>query len=907
MFSDLIYRMRAVFRRNVVEQDLDDELQFHLEEQAAKYARAGASADEANRLARIELQGPEQAKEQCRDARGTILWDTTVQDLRYAIRQLRGAPGFTGVVIAILALGIGANTAIFSLLDAVVLRSLPVRDPQQLLVPRWTAKATPHPYDVDDYESSCFASRRPAAQGSCTFSYPLFKSIELKNDIFSSAAAFAGPVQLSATANGPPAMINGEIVSGSFFQTLGVHAVLGRTFDQHDDISTAGATVVLSYGYWESAFGGDPSAIGKSIRVNAVPFTVLGVAQPGFNRLSPGQVCELWIPIHSSRNLGISGLPLSLNDEHHFWLRIAGRTNAGVTATRAEAALTALVRNQMVYQSKILKRDSDPTVEVAAAHVALAGVRDLLARPLYLLMCAVGLILLIACANVAGLMTARASARQREIAIRLAIGAGRGRVVRQLLTESIVIGVLGGLAGLVVAWPATRSLTSFLPMHLDVHPDLRILLFTSAISVVSGILFGMIPALRTTRVHASFSFDSGSAGLQQAMSSSARRRWFSNSLVAAQVALAVVLLVGAGLFMRTLLNLKSINPGFNPRNLLLFALDPVALHYKEPRIQNLYRTLREGLSSLPGITGVTYSSSALVSNSSSSSTYQIEGRHNRAAVPVNLLDVGPDFFQTMEIPLLSGRSFTATEFAKGRPVAVVNQAFVKEYLAGRNPLGLNFGEDSPKAVKKEIVGVAGNAKYDSLRDEIRPTAYMPLSAERAYFELRTRANASSLIPAVRRIVRELDPNLPMFEVHTQTEVIDETLLIEGLVARLSSAFGLLALTLACVGLYGLLSYEVARRTREIGIRMAIGAAPSTVRRAILREMLGIVLIGLAIGIPAALIATRALSAMLYGVHTNDPATLLGITLTLLIVSGVAGYLPARRASLVDPTVALRYE
>ena len=857
-------------------------------------------------MARLSLQGPEQVKEQCRDARGTVLWDTILQDLRYAIRQVRGAPGFAGVVIAVLALGIGANTAIFSLLDAVVLRSLPVRNPQQLLVPRWAAKDTPHPYDVDDYEF-CFASQVPDAQGSCTFSYPLFKSIELKNDIFSSAAAFAGPVQLNAVANGPAAVINGEIVSGSFFQTLGVRAVLGRTFEEHDDTSTANTTVVLSYGYWQSAFGGDASAIGKTIRLNAVPFTVIGVAQPGFNRLSPGRVCELWMPIHSSRNLGISGLSLPLNDEHHFWLRIAGRAKPGVTAARAEAALTALVRNQMVYQSKILKPDSNPVVEVAPAHIALIGDRELLEKPLYVLMCAVGLILLIACANVAGLMTARAAARQREIAIRLAIGASRGRVVGQLLTESIVVGVLGGLAGLGVAWLATRSLTSFLPIHLDVHPDLRILLFTSAISIASGVLFGMIPALRTASVRPSFSFDAGSTGLQQAMSSSARRRWFSNSLVAAQVALAVVLLVGAGLFMRTLLNLKSINPGFNPRNLLLFDLDPVALHYKESRIQNLYRALRDRLGSIPGVTGVTYSSSALLSNSTSSSKYLIEGRAYRTEVQVNLLDVGPDFFRTMEIPLLAGRSFTATEFAKGRPVAVVNQAFVEEYLAGRNPIGLHFGEDSPKAVKKEIVGVAGNAKYNSLRDDIKPTAYMPLLAERAYFELRTGADPSSLIPAARKIVREVDPNLPIFEVHTQIEVINETLLIERLVARLSAAFGLLALTLACVGLYGLLSYEVARRTREIGIRMAVGAEPSTVRRAILREMLGIVLVGLAIGTPAALIATRALSAMLYGVHTNDPATLLGITLTLLIVSGVAGYLPARRASLVDPTVALRYE
>jgi predicted permease len=906
MLSDLLYRLRAVFRRSIVERELEDELRFHVEEQASKYARAGTSAAEAERMARRDLEGPEQAKERCRDARGTVLWDTTMQDLRYAVRQLRSAPGFSGAVIAVLALGIGANTAIFSLLDAVVLRSLPVRDPQQLLVPRWTAKATPNPYDEDDYEL-CFGSRVPDVQGSCTFSYPLFKFIESKSDIFSSVTAFAGPVSLSANANGSAAVIDGDIVSGNFFQTLGVGAILGRTFKAGDDTPTAPATVVLSYGYWRSAFGGNPSVLGKAIRLNAVPFTVIGVAEPSFNRLSPGRVCELWMPIHAGSNLGISGSSLPLDSEHHFWLRIIGRAKPRITAAGAAAALTALVRNQMVYQSKVLKPDSDPAVEVVPAHKALIGDGEILAQPLYVLMCAVGLILLIACANVAGLMTARATARQREIAIRLAIGAGRVRVIRQLLTESIAIGALGGLAGLAIAWLATQSLTSFLPMHLDVQPDLRILLFTSGISLASGILFGMAPALRTTRVHSSSSFDTSSVGLQYAMSSSARRRWFSNSLVAAQVALAVVMLMGAGLFVRTLINLKSIDPGFNPRNLLLFGLDPVSLHYKEPRIQSLYRTLRDRLASLPGVTGVTYSSSALLSNSLSSSEYQIEGRRDTTPAHINILGVGPNFFQTMGIQLVTGRAFTPAEFADGRSVAVVNQAFVKEYLAGHNALGLHFGEDSPKAAKEEIVGVAGNAKYNSLREDIKPTAYMPLLEHRAFFELRTAYNPSSLIPAVRKIVREADPNLPLFHVVTQTEMIDETLIIERLVARLSTAFGLLAITLACIGLYGLLSYEVARRTREIGIRMAIGAEPATVRRGVLRETLGIVLIGLVIGIPAALVATRALSAMLYGVQTNDPVTLVIITSVLLIVSGIAGYLPARRASLVDPTVALRYE
>jgi predicted permease len=905
MFSDLVYRLRAVFRRKAVDEELDDELRFHLEQQMAKYARGGASAEEAKRLARLALQGPQQVKERCRDARGTLLWDATLQDLRYAVRQLKGTPGFAVVAIVILALGIGANTAIFSLLDTVMLRALPVRDPQQLLVPRWTAKTTPHPYDEDDYES-CFASKVPDARGGCTFPYPIFELIESKRDLFSSTTAFAGPVSLNANTNGPAAVISGEIVSGSFFQTLGVRAILGRTFNERDDSPAVNATVVLSYAYWQSAFAGDASVLGKTIRLNATPFTIIGVAEPGFNRLSPGRVCELWMPIHASSSLGISWLSIPLDSDHHFWLKIIARAKPGTTPERAESALTALFRNEMVLRSRTLKPDSDASVEVASANKALTGIREKLANPLYVLMSAVGLILLIACTNLAGLTTARAAARHREIAIRLAVGAGRGRIVRQLLTESLVIAGLGGLAGLAIALCGTRLLTHLLWVHLDVKPDGRILLFTTAISLTAGVLFGMFPAIRSTRADCSSAFDRP-AGLVQSMSPAASRRWFSNLLVVVQVALAVVMLMGAGLFMRTLLNLRSINPGFNPRNLLLFGLDPVSLHYKDAQIQNLYRILRDRFVSLPGVTGVTYSEPALLSGSLHGSDYLIEGWRDRRPVEISVLGVGPHFFQTMGIPLLAGRALKADEFTSARPVAVVNQAFVRQYFSGRNTLGLHFNENEPKAVKKEIIGVVGDAKYNNLRDEIKPTAYMPLLSDSAHFELRTAGSPSALIPAVRKIVREADPNLPLFDVETQAEQIDALLVIERLIARLSAGFGLLALTLASVGLYGLLSYEVTRRTREIGIRMAIGAEPRAVQVGILKGTLAIVVIGLALGIPTALVSTRAISAMLYGVQANDPATVLAIISMLIIVAGVAGYIPARRASLVDPTVALRHE
>lgn len=908
MFSDLVYRLRALLKGKALERELDDELRFHLEQQAKKYIRRGASPEEANRMARLSWHGPEQTKEACRDARGVSLLVTTLQDLRYGFRQLGGNPGFAVVATLVLALGIGANTAIFSLLDSVMLQSLPVRAPLELIVPKWTAKATPHPFGSSSFEP-CFESKVRNTVNNCSFSYPVFKVIESRRDIFSGVAAFAGPAQLNVKATGAAQLASAEVVSGSFFQTLGVRAALGRMLDSHDDSSQANAAVTLSYGYWQTAFGGEESVVGKTIRLNGVPFTVVGVAEPSFNRLSPGRVCDLWLPIQTATALGIGFVPVPLENGHHWWLEIIGRVKPGIQPSQVEAALTALFRNEMIDRLKLLKPGSDPAIEVAGANKALVGFRDMLAKPLYVLMCAVGIVLLIACANVAGLFTARTAARQRELAIRRAIGAGRGRIVRQLLTESLLLAALGGLAGIGLAYWGTRSLTAFLvthEMHLDMKPDPRILLFTIAISVASGIFFGIIPAFRGTRVDPTSTIQD-SAVLQQAMSSAGRRLWFSNSLVVTQVALAMVMLFGAGLLMRTLINLQNTNTGFDSRNLLLFGLDPVSSRYKEPEIRNLYRNLYDHLRSSPGVINVSYSSDALLAGGWSSEDCKIEGRTDKSAVRVEMLGVGPDFFRTMKIPVVAGRAFTSTVFGSSRPVAVVNRAFAKRYLHGKNPLGLHFGGDGPKDVQYEIVGVVADAKYDNLRTEIQPTAYIPLTNGGAHFELRSASDPARLIPAVRKIVRELDPNLPLFDVKTQTEQIDQLLFNERLVTRLSVAFGLLALVLTCIGLYGLLSYEVTRRTREIGIRIAIGAEPRKVQGAILWETVKLVAIGLVLGLPVALLITRALSTMLYGVQPNDPATLAVAVFVLLFTAALAGYLPARRASRVDPMIALRYE
>jgi len=898
MFSDLICRLRAIIRRRAVEQELEDEFAFHLEQETAKHISRGISAPEASRRARLALQGPEQAKENCRDARGVAFCDSAIQDVRYAMRQMRRAPAFTLAAVLIIALGIGANTAIFSLLDVVVLRTLPVRDPGHLIVPAWHAKATPHPFDYSDFES-CFSNTGAGPEDKCSFSYPFLTMLESNHEIFSDVTAFAGPMQLSMSADGAATIADSLVVSGSFFQTLATKPALGRTFSRQDDSADAAATVVLSHALWRKDFGSDPKVIGSTIRLNTVPFSVIGVAEPSFKGLSPGRDCALWIPIHAVDKLGISWVSTRPGDDHHFWLKIVGRLQPGVTTARAKAVLTALARDEMVERTKVLPRDSDLTVDVASADHALTGIRDMLARPLYILMGGVGLILFITCANVAGLMTARSAARQREIAIRLTVGAGRPRIMRQLLTESILLALLGGLMGFVFAQVGIRSLTAiFWWVHLDAEPDWQILLFTAAISLGAGLCFGVVPAVFGTK-----DGTQERATLYHAMSPSARRQWFSRSLIVAQVAVATVMLAGSGLLVRTLINLKNVSLGFNAQNLLLFGIDPASQHYQEAQIRTLYRNLRQRMAALPGVTAVTYSSDALLSSSSSSSGYQLEGGPH---IHVNLLDVGPNFFETMDIPMLSGRGFTPAEFAAKRPVALVNKTFARKYGSGRNPLGLHFSE-SAKSPRYEIVGVVSDAKYSSVRAEIEPTAYFPFQAGAAHFEIRSERNASAIAPEVSKILHDLAPDVPVMNMLTQTEQIDDTLVIERLLARISAAFGVLALTLACIGLYGLLSYDVTRRTREIGIRMAVGAMPYRLKLGVLGETFVIVILGLAFGIPAATFSTRALAAMLYGIGTNDAATFSGIAVVLLIVSGIAGYLPARRAALVDPMVALRSE
>jgi predicted permease len=849
------------------------------------------------------------------------------QDLRYAIRQLRKSPGFAAIAIIILALGIGANTAIFSLLNAVMFRSAPVHDPAHLVALKWTSRKELSFSGYSSFES-CFddatpqdtsdklvVTNAPAEWDHCSFSYPMFQHIRLQTGVFSDVTAFAGPAQLVVAGNGPATIAQGELVTGEFFRTIGVTAALGRTLGHADDVPTAEPVTVLSYSYWQKAFGGSPSILGKTIRLNGTTLTIIGVADPEFTELSPGRAFDMWLPFSVGERLAIpwfrrGGTP----DPENWWVQLVARTKPGVSLGQAQAATSLLFRNEMLNgSSKVGKSAVDPAVVLAPIQQGLVGIRSVFSQPLYVLMAAVALVLLIACANVAGLMLARSSARQREMAVRVTLGAGRVRVLRQLLTESVLLSVMGGMLGVWLAYFGVRALSAFLmaggleSFQLHVEPDMRVLAFTIAVSLLSGVLFGLAPALRGVRIDLVPALKQSAGNVSLAPSPGCRHFGLGNTLVVAQVALSVVVLVAAGLLVRTLLNLRSIDPGFDTRNLLLFGIDPTLNGYKEPQIDSLYRQLEARLSALPGVVSASYSFDTLLAGGIMRTDVYPDGATERPPLPIDVLDVGPRFFETLRIPLVEGRTFSPADLDSSQPLAVVNRAFVRRYLENRNSLGMRFGNDSKTTKPWEIVGVVNDVKYAGLQDEIRPTAYLPLKGASAYFEVRTSGNPAAMISTVRRIVGELDNNLPLFAVRTQSEQIDQLLFNQRLVARLSSLFGLLALLLASIGLYGLLSYEVARRTREVGLRIALGAQQRDVLRLVIGRGVALVVVGEAIGAGLAMIPTRYLASLLFGVKPIDPPVFAGVVILLAAVALIACYIPARRAAKVDPMVALRYE
>jgi predicted permease len=881
--------------------------------------------------------------------------ETFWQDLRYGLRMLGKSPGFTVVAILTLALGIGANTAIFSLIDAVMLRSIPVRDPGRLAVFAWKAHSDPK---YHGYSSFGDCGRQGDHTG-CSFSYPLFEAMRTQATSFSGMTAIAGPMQLVLSGNGSPSMARGELVAGDFFSTAGVGTALGRALGPADDSSTAPPAIVLSYAYWQKAFGGDRDAVGRTIKLNGTAFSIVGVTDPHFTNLAAGKTQDFFLTLAQLPVLNVRWLqPSQMSDTQSWWLVMLGRLKDGVSIKQAQAAATSIFRNQMLHGERPrCKPEDNPEIILSSAQQGLSGQRGTLSTLLYVLMSAVGFVLLIACANLAGLTLARASARQREIAVRLSLGASRPRMLRQLLTESVMLSVAGGVLGVLIAYWGVHSIMALVvtnpdrPFGFIVAPDWRVMTFTILASVLTGILFGLAPALRSTRLDLTPALKGASTPVAGA-TRLGRRLHLGGVLVVGQVALSIVVLIGAGLLVRTLKNLRDIDPGFDTQNILLFGINPTLSGYKDAQIDNLYRDLQDRFAALPNVLSASYSSDALLSGSLWSTDIHLLGQPEKSSVETDMLAVGPGFFSTLHIGVLAGRMFNAADFASaaltqeveraveeaasktgsasgpaatpaksaspnsmGAPIPVlVNGEFAKRYLGKQDALGVHLDDsegDEPRTTPKppgyQIIGVVSNTKYDTLRSEIRPAMYEPLTSGGAHFELRTTAATTTLVPMVRDIVNQAGENLPIFDISTQAERIDQLLVQERLMAKLSSFFGLLALVLACIGLYGLLSYEVARRTKEIGVRMALGAQRPQVLHLVASQGLLLVMAGGVIGAAAAFGVTRYLVTLLYGVHPMDPFTFAAVGLLLLTVAVAACLVPARRAISVDPMVALRYE
>ncbi len=948
-------RLANVVARRRNDRRLKEEVEEHLALQTAEYVRAGLPPAEAHRQAILKFGPVEAVREQHFAEVRLALIETLLQDLRFALRMLAKSPGFTCVVILTLALGIGANTAIFSFIDGILLRSLPVKDPQQLVVFSWSAHARPKLKGHSDYGDCLNLSR------DCSFSIPFFKNLRTHTNTFSAMAAYAGPLDYDLSGNGPASMAQGQYVSGDFFATLGVNTIIGRPLGVPDDSPSTPPAIVLSYAYWQRAFGGERSAVGRVVRLNNISTVIVGVAEPRFTNLTPGNPVDFFMPFSVADRIRSEhwGHGDRISDPGVWWSVIVGRLRPDVSLAQAQAAATTMFVSETTHGATRLLNEADaPAIKLVPAAQGLDGESSQIAPMFFLLMFAVGLILLIACSNVAGLLLARSGTRQREIAVRLALGASRARVLRQLLTESVLLSLVGGTLGIVLSLWGVSAITTLFSSGYQAFPfvialDWRVLLFTVGVTIAVGILFGLAPALRGARIDLTPSLKETASSLPGSAAHSGR--WFrlGSAMVVAQVALSIVVLIGAGLLVRTLRNLQNLNPGFDTRSVLLFGINPTAAGYTDPKTAQLYSDLQQRFAALPGVISASYSEDALLSGNWSSDDVHLDGAPPKQNIDTARLTVGLNFFSTMRIPLLAGRSFNSADFSvasaintamtaaaeaaskakasdAAHPAAIaspvvskpnlaplpviINEKFAQQCFPNQNPLGKHLSdpqEDNEPPIGPQpgyvIVGVAGNAKYNSLRPEIEPTMYMPLVSNSAHFELRAAADPLALVKLVHRIVSSVDDNLPLFDVRTQTQQIDQTLYLDRLVSQISSAFALLALVLACIGLYGLLSYEVARRTRELGIRMALGAQRRNLLRLVVGQGILLVLIGAAIGIAAAIGLTRFMSTILYGVRANDPLTFAGVAILLTIVALAACYIPARRATRVDPMVALRCE
>ena len=919
-------KFAALFRRAKPVDDLEEEIRAHLAMEEQENLESGMPPEEAHYAALRRFGNLTLTQERSREMWQWNSMETLWQDARYGLRMLRKNPAFTIVAVITLALGIGANSAIFNVLDAVLLRLLPVKAPEQLVV-------------LTDPDSH---GRSYGAEGGnrSLLGFSEFENLRDHNDVFSGvvAADSEAPkldVNIGSPSGGPtaeePETARVQLVSGDYFSVLGVRAAAGQTFTREVDRARGAAPVaVISYSFWKERFNLDPAILGKTIRIHQTPFEVIGVTPSGFFGTTVGQAPDVWVPlmmqdaVYPGRDLLA---PIQALGNNYIWLQVMARLKPGVTIQQSKAAINVAFKAYLVDTlgtagTQEQRRDYlNQQINPQPGSRGSSSLHETFANPLKVLMGIVAFVLLIACANVANLLLARGAARRKEFAVRQAVGAGRSRLVRQLLIESLVLAIFGAVMGAVLArWVDALLLGKVAgaslereSIQLNLGTDARALGFTAVVAILATVLFGVIPALRATSLDASPVLKSascaGTGGTSHHFLSTGR------FLVVAQVAISVILLVAAGLFVHSLTRLSEVSLGYNRDRLLLFRLDTAPAGYKGAATIRLEQDLLARISAIPGVHSATLSSNGLFQGSESGDPIAVEGYTPKTSEEIHSRfdHVGPGYFSTVGIPLLRGREIGPQDSVAGPRAAVINQAFALQFFPNTDPLGKHVRDTFPgNPGEMQTVGVVADAKLNSLRETVRPRIYAPIfnplwEYADVVYEIRTAADAESVSRALRKVVQETNPALPQIEIETMSGLVDRSLGTDRLIAMLSSCFGALALLLASIGLYGVMSYAVARRTNEIGIRMALGARRSDVLQLVLGHGSKLTLVGVAIGIAGALGLTRFLSSLLYGIKPADPLTFLCVSVVLTGVALLASYIPARRATKVDPLVAVRYE
>ena len=905
-FDSFSAGLKALVQRSQVECEMDEELRAFLADSVEAKRRAGMTPEGAAQAAKIEMGSTNSVKHRIRSAGWETAAENVWQDLRYSLRILAKSPVFTLVAVGSLALGIGANTAIFSLMNVVMLRSLPVEDPRKLVL-------------FGDGRAAGSTGSLPNESWRL-FSYPFYRAFSQKNEVFSGVAAISS-IEFAthgALASGEREMLHASLVSGTYFSVLGVNPDRGRVLNEADDNAPGSGTVaVASYSWWQR-HGSDPALVGKAVHIEGSNYTIVGVAPQGFFGTTVGQSPDFWIPLSMEKEIspGWNGL----SNKWFQSLYLIARLKSGVTEAQA-AANTNLIFKQYLRNEYLDRSPSQKDLaDVAHARIELTpGARGfqrlsrLFSLPLEILTAIAGLVLLIACVNLANLLLARGAARSREFAMRMAIGATRGRIVRQLLAESFVLAAGGAVLGVGCAWNAGHLLLTMATPSpevaaMNVSPDLRVLTFTLVLTVLTALLFGLTPAVRATRLDLTSSLKQG-----RGMASPASRISLAHVLIVAQIALSLVLLAGASLFLRSLVNLTRVDTGFNKQNVLVFNLDEYSAGLPlDARLVSLQQRIEERVQLLPGVHVASFSMFTF-NQGQWSTEVTVQGIPRTPENSEDVLNnvVGNGFFSTMGLPIVAGRAFGSRDKTDSPKVAIINETMAKRFFAG-SPIGrhFGFGDDAAHSGDIEVVGVVKNAKYVELQESPEGAAYFPYAQRVQYFgnfEVRYSGDPGQIIPAVRRAVAEVNPNVLVGTISTLTEEVDASTANQRLIARLSAFFGLLAAFLVCIGIYGLLSYAVTRRTSEIGVRMALGAKRSNVLWLILREILLLVAAGIALGIPIALAGNQLAVKLLYGVTPGDPTSLLAAIAMLVFIAFLAAYLPALKASRVEPTVALRCE